>query len=305
MGGDPSAGKTNRTGNGNTQGNSDESRRRNIGKWVAGVAATVVAAAVAAVLVPYFTSLGNKVSNSLNQPGQPGGPPVKVDLVTLEQGPNQSRVFPGKLTLSASQLESLNSLHAYSPATQNWFTSRGAVAADGVLIQLVVQGNRNNPVRIVNMQPVENCHAPLTGTLFYSPSAGADTATQMLINLDDPLAPSKYIASANGQITSGKNFFQHFTVSLKHNEQYTFLISAYTAKQYCSFTFNMSVLDGSRTLTETVSDNGKPFQATVIYGQNSVSPGAFSRYQEIYAGGVAPGSSGGKWARVNPATYQQ
>lgn len=157
------------------------------------------------------------------------------------------------------------------------------------------------------MQPVENCHAPLTGTLFYSPSAGADLDTQMLVNLDDPLAPSKYIANVNGQASGGTNFFQHFTVSLKHNEQFTFLVNASTVKQYCAFTFRMIVLDGSRTLTETVSDNGKPFQVTAIYGQDSVSPGAFSRYQELYVGGVAATnfSSKGKWIQVNPASYRQ
>jgi hypothetical protein len=304
---DPSAEKSDRGVNRNTQDNSDEPQRRKIGKWVAGVAATVVAAVIAAVLVPYFTSVGNNVSNSLNQPGQPGGPPVKIDLVTLEQSANQSRLIPGRLLLSASQLGSLNSLNAFSPAAQNWFTSRGAVATEGVLIQLVVQGNRNNPVRIVNMQPVESCHAPLTGTLFYSPSAGADLDTQMLVNLNDPLAPSKYIANVNGQTSGGTNFFQHFTVSLKRNEQFTFLVNAYTATQYCAFTFRMSVLDGSRTLTEAVSANGKPFQVTAIYGQGSASPGALSRYHELYVGGVADTSSSehGKWVQVNPATYRQ
>jgi hypothetical protein len=153
---------------GKVDGNSDEPRRRRIGRWIAGVAATVVAAVIVAVLVPYFSSLGKHVSDSLNQPGHPGGPPVKVDLVTLQQGPGQSRVIPRPLALSASQLASLNSLNQSTPALQHWFATRGAVAANGLLVELVVQGNRDDPVRIVNMQPVVSCHAPLTGTLFYS-----------------------------------------------------------------------------------------------------------------------------------------
>lgn len=111
----------------------------------------------------------------------------------------------------------------------------------------------------------------------------------------------------NGQASGGTNFFQHFTVSLNHDEQFTFLMNAYTATQYCAFTFRMSVLDGSRTFTETVSDNGKPFQVTAIYGQDTVSPGAFARCQELYVGGVADTTSGenGKWIEANPATYGQ
>jgi hypothetical protein len=312
MGGDPGPEKGNSVGNGNSRDKSDESRRRRIGKWVAGVAATVVAAVLAAILVPYFTSVGKHVSASLNQPGQPGGPPVKIDLVTLEQGPNQSRVLPTSLVLSASQLSSLNSLS--TSGVQNWFAGHGAVTSDGVLIQLVLQGNRNNSVRIVNMQPLVRCHAPLTGTLFYSPSAGADLNTQMLLNLDEPFAPSKYIANVNGQASSGTNFFQHFTVSLKHNEQFTFLVNASTNKQYCAFTLKMTVLDGTHTVTETVSDNGKPFRVTAIYGQNSLNQGAFSRYHELYVGGVAASGLKGSgqnqfgdplWLHVNPASYRQ
>ena len=76
----------------------------------------------------------------------------------------------------------------------------------------------------------------------------------------------------------------------------------------------MTVLDGSRTLTETVSDNGKPFQVTSIYNQNSLNVGAFGRYQELYVGGVAAASVKGRgqnqfgnplWLNVNPHTYKQ
>ena len=237
-----------------------------------------------------------------------------MDLVTLQQGPAQSRVIPRPLALSASQLASLNSLNQSTPAFQHWFATRGAVAANGLLVELVVQGNRDDPVRIVNMQPVVSCHAPLTGTLFYSPSAGADTNTQLILNLDNPLGQPHYIANVNGQISSGVNYFEHFTVSLKRNEQFTFLVSAYTTKQYCEFSLKMTVLDGSRTLTETVSDNGKPFQVTSIYNQNSLNAGAFARYRELYVGGVAAASVKGRgqnqfgnplWLNVNPHTYKQ
>jgi hypothetical protein len=238
---------------------------------------------------------------------------VKIDLVTLEQGPDQSHVVPPPLTVAASQLASLNAINETTSAFPQWFTRHGAVATDNLLIQLVVQGNRTSLVRIVNMRPVVSCHPPLTGTLFYSPSAGADTSTQILLNLDQPLAPSRYIADVNGSASGGTNFFQHFTVSLRHNEQYTFLVNTFTGTQYCEFTLAMTVLEGGRTVTETVGDGGRPFQVTAIENEDSARPGAFSGYRELYVGGVATsGVAGGSghnqfgdplWLPADPTTF--
>jgi hypothetical protein len=118
----------------------------------------------------------------------------------------------------------------------------------------------------------------------------------------------------NGQESSGANYFEHFTVSLRNSEQFTFLVNAYTTKQYCEFTLRMTVLDGGRTLAETVSDDGKPFQVTTVYNENSLNAGAFAQYRDLYVGGVATAGLKGSgqnrfgnplWLRANPATYKQ
>jgi hypothetical protein len=295
------------------QSNTKKSKRGRIIKWTAGIAT----AAVTAFVVAYFTAIGNHVaalSTKPGQPAQPGGQPVKIDLVTIQPGPGQSSVFPGSLVLSASQLAALNSLNESAPSFQQWFTSRGGVAVDNLFVELIVEGNRDGAVQIVGMQPVVSCHDPLTGALFYSPSAGADLNTQLMINLDSPLTPPRYLANVNGQVSGGSDFFRHFTVSLDHGEQFTFLINASTTKQYCQFTLDMTVLDGSKTATESVSDNGKPFAVTAIYNADDLNPGAFSRYQELYVGGVATTGLAGSgrnqfgdplWLRANPVTYKQ
>lgn len=297
---------------GQQHGRRKSSRRRAIA-WVAGVAG----AGVTAFVVAYFTTLGNHVaglSTAPGRPAQPGGQPVKIDYVAVQQGPDQSAVAPGPLTLTAAQLSSLNSLNQTTPAVHQWFAAHDAVTADNLFVELIVAGNRDSAVRIVSMQPVVSCHPPLAGTLFYSPAAGADSNTQLMVNLDHPLGPPGYIANVNGQISHGANFFQHFTVSLKRGEQYTFLVNAHTTKQYCQFTLDLTVLEGSRTVTESVSDNGKPFAVTAVYNEDDLNPGAFSRYQDVYVGGVAasglPGSGTNSfgdplWLEVNPATYRQ
>ena len=291
-----------------------KSGRRRAIAWAVGVAG----AGITAFVVAYFTTLGNHVaalSTAPGRPAQPGGAPVKIDYVAVQPGgPNQSAVVPGALALTAAQLAGLNSLNQTTSAFHQWFAAHAAVTADNLFVELIVEGNRDSAVRIVSMQPVVSCHPPLAGTLFYSPAAGADSNTQLMLNLDHPLSPPGYIASVNGQVSDGANFFQHFTISLKRHEQYTFLVNAHTAKQYCQFTLNLTVLDGSRTVTESVSDNGKPFAVTAVYNEDDLNPGAFSRYKDVYVGGVAatglPGSGPNafgddRWLQVNPATYRQ
>jgi hypothetical protein len=100
--------------------------------------------------------------------------------------------------MSAQQLHALNSINQTTPAYPNWFSSRGGVKAGGLKIQLIIQGNRESPVRITDIQPVVSCHAPLSGTLFFSPTGGEDKNTQLFINLDKPLEPPSYIVIRMG-----------------------------------------------------------------------------------------------------------
>jgi hypothetical protein len=54
----------------------------------------------------------------------------------------------------------------------------------------------------------------------------------------------------------------------------------------------MWVLDGTHTLTETISDNGHPFRATAAVYAEQV--GGFMRYKDVDFEGK----------RVNPATFR-
>ena len=120
------------------------------------------------------------------------------------------------------------------------------------------------------MRPAEQCASPLRGTIFYSPSAGADPVTQLNMDLDNPGIPASYQETyqVNG-VTEGKaaaDYFGHNTVSLGNGEQFTFDIHASTATHYCRFSLAMTVVDGTKTVTENVDDHGVPFQVTAVYG---------------------------------------
>jgi hypothetical protein len=273
---------------------------------------SIIGAAVIAFVTAYFTVLGNHVAALSTKPPPPGGPPVKVDAVNVLPSADQTRVFPAALIMSPQQLDALNSLNQTTSAYENWFTSQGAVQADGLGIQLIVEGNRDNAVQITDIQPILSCQPPLAGTLFYSPSAGANTSTQLLLNLDKPLDPPGYIASSNGNVSSGSNYFAHFTVSLTRGEQFTFQITASTTQHYCTFSLNMSVLAGGKTVQETVENGNKQFSVTALYNEDSSNPGQFARYAALYVGGVGasgfPGSGQNSfgqdlWLPADKTTY--
>jgi hypothetical protein len=230
------------------------------------------------------------------------GAPAAIDYVGFEQPSDSGEVvaFPGSVILSARQLKTLDAMSSYHSSV-GWLEARGGVNTF-LNILVVVQGNRSHKVRIVNIQPVASCGKALHGTLFYSPSAGAGPVTQLNLDLDKPLEPLSYVASyeVNGEWTSKEvaDYFNHYTISLDPGEQFTFAVHATTRLHYCRFSLNMTVVDGTHAIVEPITDHGKQFQVTAVYGKYSP---VFSRYSTVYFGGVAsPDMKSDGWTRVNP-----
>lgn len=227
-----------------------------------------------------------------------GGDPVRIDSVSA-QYMDDTHVFANALVLSDSALSQLNSLYRDDPSYEDWFASRHAVN-DTSRTLLVLEGNRDHTVRIIGMQPIVSCQSPLSGTLFYSPSEGGDRSTELGFDLDNPQAPPSYaLLNQNGTITSGTGFFGTYTVSLNLGEQFTFLVVASTKKQFCKFTLMMTVVDGDKTVRETITNNGQPFQVTALLPYGYVPE--FSDYPVLYIGGIL--STGSPWSRADPKTY--
>lgn len=229
------------------------------------------------------------------------GLPAAVDLVRVVPyaGEDDSHVTAQPLSLTADQLGRLNAAKAGDPAHQAWFTAQGAVDVDATVVQIIVEGNRGHLVRIVDIQPVVTCAAPLTGTLFLSPSQGGDRTTQLFVDLDSPRRTLAYsILGGNGLVTTGEDYFGNYTVSLAQGEQQTFELKATSEKHYCTFTLNMTVVDGAQTVVEHISDDGRPFAVSALV----LTAGHYSSYRALYVGGVfAPDG----WVREDPATFTQ
>ncbi len=284
---------------------SKKKRKKKSFKWkVAAYVGTIAGLAIAGFVSNFFGVLGSRAASESISPGQPSGPPVQVVVGNVSTA-GSSEVLAQPVALTSAQLSALNNeIGAPNSDEAKWFASRRAAFLNGVEIELVVQGNRRNPVRIINISPVETCSAPLDGTMFYAPSAGVEGGSYLTLSTDNPLAPADFQPGLGSPTVS--NFFGHYSVSLRYGEQYTFHIAVTGHKHYCQFAFDLTVLDGSGTVVESVNDHGQPFRLT---GPSSVSSTAapFSGYQDLYYGGVQSTKSNkfgaGELIRADPRTY--
>jgi hypothetical protein len=219
---------------------------------------------------------------------------VKIDSVTVMRNASQAGtyLFQRPVHLSQKDLAALNQLQDGTPAYDAWFRSRGGVDPSPSSIQLVVEGNASQSARITDIAILKRCQPQLTGTIFLSPSAGEESSILLDFNLDS--------TRAIAETPNGQDYFSNFTISLAPGEVRVLQINATTSHYYCRFTLQMTVLIGSHSTVETVTNMGKPFQVSAV-----TAP--LKDYQAIYAGGVATpsGYPPGYFVPENPQSYQE
>ena len=273
-------------------------RRRRTYVW----AGSVGTALVIAIATTIGTGIGNDLlsirtghSHSGTPVKSPSGPPVMIDAVTVDRDAAQggTYVLPQRRVFSSLELQTLNQLNPTQPGYDAWFRSKGAVDPDWSSIKLVIEGNRSHPVQLIGMHLIKRCQKPLDGTLFYSPSAGAQFTVGIGINLDSVTSIAE---NAKDYVFSGDYFASH-TISLAFGEVQTLQIMAHTTQQYCQYTLALTVVDGTTQTTESITDHGQPFRVTATNVP-------FSYYKALYVGGVAPGAVNYDFVPKNPATYK-
>jgi hypothetical protein len=262
-------------------------------------------AVVTAVVIALATTLSQQLLKSAQTViNRPTGDAITVRALQLERRPSDSFLFEKPLDLTDADLEAMNAAtqNATAPAAfDDWARAHGGAADDYVNIKLVLEGNRDQPIRILDMVPLKTCRDPYTGTLVYSPSAGADSTVRVGLDLDQPVTVARSLHEGQW----GGPYFQEKTVSLTRGEQQAFEITAQTIRYACEFTLQFTVLDGSQTITQVVSDHGKPFRVSAIVSDSAAGALAFSRYAALYVGGVGNPDGTGKFVRADPATFHE
>lgn len=254
--------------------------------WLQKLASAVIASVIAGVIVAVLVSAASKKHYS--------GPPVKIDEVIDERDgelQGETWLFADALHLSAATLAQINGPLAYERRHgvlnpnpfDRWAIANGGVDPTDSVTRVVLEGNRDRTVQLLGMRADAQCQQPLAGTIFYSPTAGANPVARMGFDLDsdNPVA-----MKATGGYVSSKPYFESTTISLAPGEQQVIDIITETEHHFCRYTFTLDVLEGSSSRTETLDDHGRPFAVSAVQRSEASEP-PFARHRSVYVGGVA------------------
>jgi hypothetical protein len=268
---------------------------------------SILTSAIIAFVAAFATVFGTNAASPSATPASPTGDPVQVTVGNVG-GADSSMALPSPVTLSAQQLANVG-VESDLPgsAADSWFTAHNAAFVGQANIQLVVQGNRRNLVRIINILPVEHCSAPLDGTMFFAPGQGGQNlSAHLYLNLDTPQTPASYTLPTSDE--KHPDYFGQYSISLGFGDQFTIQIAASTQRQYCAFTLDLAILTGGKKVVEPVSNHGKPFLVTPFPVTGNNGKISFSSYRDLYLGGAAipdgQNPDGTQdWIKGNPHTF--
>ncbi|MDL4774528.1 hypothetical protein [Actinomadura xylanilytica] len=256
---------------------------------------SILTAGVTALVVTLVSTGGQKVLQA------PKGSPITIGAVALQRDEDlkgDSYVFRDPVTVPPDQLRVMSA----NMDASGWARSNGGVDVDTVIAQVVLVGNRTDPVRILGMKAIKHCGPPLTGTIINKPTGGADDTIRLAFDLEAPDSSARTWSGGGGGF--GGNYFDSKTISLKYKEQQTLQILGITRRKYCEFRIQLTVFNGKRTETMTMTNGGHPFKvsAQLPFPQDNSAP--FSGYQRAYVGGVLNTKEHGAFMQVDPKKFR-
>lgn len=252
--------------------------------WPKKLASGVAVGVIVGVIVGWILQLASQRHYS--------GPPVKIDEVIDERDSElqgKTWVFADALRLSPAMLTGINGPLKLERehGVQNpnpfdrWAIANGGVDPSPGITRVILEGNRSSPVEILGIRANTQCQRPLDGTIFYSPTAGANPVAMMGFNLDSPDPAAQ---KAIGGVVSSQPYFETTTISLAPEEHQVIDMVTVTHRHFCRYTFTLQVLDGDKISTETLNDGGKSFEVSALEEGGSA---LLSHYRSVYIGGVA------------------
>lgn len=202
---------------------------------------------------------------------------------------------------------------AASPKFLSTVQAMGGADVDDLSIQLIVNGNSTQGVRILDIRPIHLQRAkPLDGTLFYIPSQAGNATLRMMFDLDEPVPIARNIGdppcrevtqgdttacvvtsdpypqqplavdAGNGPVSPGSPFFDNETIHLADHEQQVLNIRAQVTQSAATFDLEIDYIVGNASddvRQLVVTDHGQPFRVTGM--PLGPKPGTVS-YQAAY-----------------------
>ncbi len=194
------------------------------------------------------------------------GPELSVGVeITQLDDEGLSKVVPGAFQPSAHARQIISqSMGAVSPEFLSEVRSAGGINLEKLTLRLVVEGRRNQEVRILDIRPqIVERTPPVDGTLFDIPPQGGGATMKMFLDLDkaQPVV-SEVIVTDENEPKAGPAFFGNTTISLKDREEQVIILRAVAIKYYAIFNLIFEYRVGDQTKTMTVTNQGQPFRVT-------------------------------------------
>jgi hypothetical protein len=217
------------------------------------------------------------------------GPPVKIEEIQVT--PLDDDLLSGKVIHSARTAD-----------------DQGLVSAIGITALIRAVGNRSGLVRIIDIQVLKTCSAPLRGTMFFVPPQGALFTVGMGFDLDNPNPVAREIHNVGatyGIQRLGASYFASQEYDLKLGEPVTLALTAQTARYFCRFSFELDLLVNGRPARQIINDEGKLFSASAEYDLREGLPD-FRAYGALYTDEytIDPCASSDKLVEENPHTWR-
>jgi hypothetical protein len=211
--------------------------------WLLGIFVSAAGVAISNWLVPQFTEVLEQAEAT--------GDPLAVSDVLATTPRTVWLYLPANVRLTESVLRELNE----SSDSQAWLKNHGAVAPGSLHISIVLSGNWPDKVRIVDIKPRAECSDASMGAWFGRGGLGGVDRTLRLDLVIDDSNPTAMIQEGG----RAEPFFPAQTLSLEHEEQQVILINAYATESVCTFDLEFTVVYGQSRITQTITNNGKPF----------------------------------------------
>jgi hypothetical protein len=218
----------------------------------------IVAAAVGA-----FALAGRKApadpsqsSSGTVSPGQSSS--VGVSAQRIENDDGWTVAFRGGMPEKAYEIEG----EGHGPAeVYDWLRSCGAVDYAQTLLRVTVRGLANDTVVVRNIRAETDKAAPYSGTSVNCQPAGANTATVLVLDLDEN-APEAWAGAQRDRFlepTGSTAWFDRHNVTLAKGEVHDFVIAGITKRSLVRWHMVIDLEVGSTRQTLTVDDSGSPF----------------------------------------------
>jgi len=280
-----------------------DARKGRVRVWFAGLLAAVIAATSPA----WALTLARGVEGLFASDSP--GPPLTVTAeptILDDQGYTMATPDGALPSPQLRQLMTQDSI-ATSPKFLSAVQAMGGADVEDLTIQLIVNGNSAQGVRILDIRPVRLQRAkPLGGTLFDTPPQAGNATLRMMFDLDEPVPIARnigkppcrmvtqgdtvqcvvtddpYPQQPGGDVDPGSPFFDNETIHLDNHEQQVLNIRAQVTQSFATFDLEIDYIVGNASgdiHQLVVSDHGQPFRVTGM--SPGAKPGTVS-YQAAY-----------------------